>query len=85
MARGNGKSEVDPAELDPEHELPAAEDTRDGAAVPSRARREEFDKLKAERDSLIDRLARFRPSSRMPASALPASSRSSASMPSPTR
>jgi molecular chaperone GrpE len=58
MARGNGKSEVDPAaELDPEHELPAAEDERDGAGATRQGA--EFDKLKAERDSLIDRLARL--------------------------
>lgn len=58
MARGNGKSEVDPAaELDPEHELPAAEDERDGARASGQGA--EFDKLKAERDSLIDRLARL--------------------------
>jgi len=54
MARGNGKSEVDPAELDPEHELPAAEDARDGASAAI-----EFDKLKTERDALLDRLARL--------------------------
>ena len=58
MARGNGKSEVDPAaELDPEHELPAAEDERDGSGASGQGT--EFDKLKAERDSLIDRLARL--------------------------
>ena len=57
MARGNGKSEVDPAELDPEHELPPAEETRDGAGAAGQAT--EFDKLKAERDSLLDRLARL--------------------------
>ena len=58
MVRGNGKSEVDPAaELDPEHELPAAEDERDGARASGQGA--EFDKLKAERDSLIDRLARL--------------------------
>ena len=45
MARGNGKSEVDPVELDPEHELPAAEDARDGASAAT-----EFDKLKTERE-----------------------------------
>jgi molecular chaperone GrpE len=57
MARGNGKSEVDPAELDPEHELPPAEDTRDDASAAGQGT--EFDKLKAERDSLLDRLARL--------------------------
>ena len=57
MARTNGKSEVDPAEVDPEHELPAAEDARDGATAGGQTT--EFDKLKAERDSLLDRLARL--------------------------
>jgi molecular chaperone GrpE len=54
MARGNGKSDVDPAELDPEHELPASDETQDGVSSAG-----EFEKLKAERDSLIDRLARL--------------------------
>ena len=54
MARGNGKSEVDPMELDPEHELPAPEDAREGAGAAP-----EFDKLKAERDALLERLARL--------------------------
>jgi molecular chaperone GrpE len=54
MARGNGKSEVDPAELDPEHELPAADDAREGAGAAT-----EFDKLKTERDGLLERLARL--------------------------
>jgi molecular chaperone GrpE len=57
MARGNGKSEVDPAGLDPEHELPPAEDTRDGDGATGQAT--ELDKLRAERDSLLDRLARL--------------------------
>ena len=57
MARGSGKSEVDPAALDPEHELPPAEDARDGVAATGQGT--ELDKLKAERDSLIDRLARL--------------------------
>jgi len=68
MARGNGKP--DPAELDAERELPPAEDTRmedtrleeeaRSASVPPQAVREgEFDKLKAERDGLLDRLARL--------------------------
>jgi len=68
MARGNGKPE--PAELDAERELPPAEDTRmedtrleeeaRSASVPPQAVREgEFDKLKAERDGLLDRLARL--------------------------
>jgi molecular chaperone GrpE len=53
MARGNGNSEVDPAELDPEHELPPAEDARDGGQAT------DLDKLKSERDALVDRLARL--------------------------
>jgi molecular chaperone GrpE len=59
MARGNGKSEVDPAELDPEHELPPAEDTREGAAASASGPGSELEKLKSERDGLIDRLARL--------------------------
>ena len=41
MARGNGKSEVDPAELDPEHELPASDDTQERderRSLPGKAR-----------------------------------------------
>src|SRR6478672_232654 len=57
MARGNGKPEADPVELDPEHELPPAEDApRDGNATGQVT---ELDKLKAERDTLLDRLARL--------------------------
>lgn len=64
MVRRNGKSDVDSAELDAEHELPAAEDTRPqeetSAGVPPPAPPGgEFDKLKAERDTLLDRLARL--------------------------
>jgi molecular chaperone GrpE len=65
MVRRNGKSEVDPAELDVEHELPPAapRDDASAASAPSQPGREgresDFDKLKAERDTLIDRLARL--------------------------
>jgi molecular chaperone GrpE len=65
MARTNGKSEVDPQELDTEHELPASDDTADNPQVveaPSaRAGGEsaELQKLRAERDTLLDRLARM--------------------------
>jgi molecular chaperone GrpE len=71
MVRRNGKSDVDPAELDAEHELPAADDDTSEnlgttnepaqAARPGQAggRDPEFDKLKTERDTLLDRLARL--------------------------
>ena len=60
MARGNGKSEVNPAELDPEHQLPAADDTSEAAmAASGPGQGTEFDKLKNERDTLLDRLARL--------------------------
>jgi molecular chaperone GrpE len=65
MARTNGKSEADPAELDAEHELPAAENAEeDSAAMESPLPRaaevsSELQKLKVERDTLIDRLARL--------------------------
>jgi molecular chaperone GrpE len=57
MVRGNGNSEVDPAELDPGHELPSAKETSDGASATGQDT--ELEKLKTERDSLIDRLARL--------------------------
>jgi molecular chaperone GrpE len=50
MARTNGKTEVEEQRLDTEHELPAADET---TALS------EEDKLRAERDSLLDRLARM--------------------------
>lgn len=65
MARTNGKSEVDPQELDAEHELPAAADDGDDTvtieSAPSRASADtsELQKLKAEREALVDRLARL--------------------------
>lgn len=67
MARSNGKTEIKDRELDTEHELPASDDTAD-LTVPSdegsRSARvsvaeSELDKLKAERDNLLDRLARL--------------------------
>src|SRR5438876_9792715 len=69
MARGNGK--LNPTELDAEHELPPAEDMQEdtqgdmqeatsSSRVPSQPVREgELDKLKIERDALLDRLARL--------------------------
>ena len=65
MARTNGKSEIDTQELDAAHELPASEDAQDEAetmgspsSTPS-AEGSELQKLRAERDTLIDRLARL--------------------------
>lgn len=65
MVRRNGKSDVDSPDLDADRELPAADsdDTQEdvnaagGARPPVRAG--ELDKLKSERDSLVDRLARL--------------------------
>jgi molecular chaperone GrpE len=65
MARTNGKSEVDPQELDAAHELPASENAEgEGGPVDSSSSRAsgevgELQKLRVERDTLIDRLARL--------------------------
>jgi molecular chaperone GrpE len=60
MARGNGKTEVDP-QLDAEHELPPADGSEDSpqAAGTSSSGEGELQRLKAERDTLLDRLARM--------------------------
>ena len=63
MARTNGKSEVEPRELDAEHELPAAEAAPEDspAAVAqqpvSADEGAELQKLRVERDNLLYRLA----------------------------
>ena len=60
MGKGNGKTE-----LDLEHELPAAEGGEESAPAPVTAKPAEVgaagetEKLKAERDALLDRLARL--------------------------
>jgi len=64
MARTNGKSEIDPQELDATRELPASDNAEDDPASlesPARPSTEssELQKLKVERDTLIDRLARL--------------------------
>jgi molecular chaperone GrpE len=70
MPRTNGKSEVEARDLDTEHELPASEDLGDEIASATRSeaqrpgaeissRDAELQKLKAERDNLLDRLARL--------------------------
>jgi molecular chaperone GrpE len=60
MAR-NGKPEVEEQNLDLEHELPAAEESETPASPQSAPaeRLTEVEKLRAERDSLLDRLARM--------------------------
>jgi molecular chaperone GrpE len=65
MARTNGKSEVELNELDTEHELPAADQAAEAQAPTASAAgpsplvsSEELQKLTAERDALLDRLAR---------------------------
>ena len=62
MARGNGKSELDERNLDVEHELPASEDQEEQAVSESRRGQShvsELEKLRQERDTLLDRLARM--------------------------
>lgn len=66
MVKTNGKSQVDPRELDIEHELPASDQSEE-ANEPTTGKTQEqtgpaadveLQKLKAERDTLLDRLAR---------------------------
>ena len=68
MGRTNGKSEVDPQEPQIDHELPASDGVEEAEtpksnktkqAAESVAAESELEKLKAERDTLIDRLARL--------------------------
>jgi molecular chaperone GrpE len=58
MEPGNGKADGDPQALDLEHELPAADENEEaaGAAV---VQPEELERLRQERDTLLDRLARL--------------------------
>jgi molecular chaperone GrpE len=62
MGKVNGKSETQNAGLDLDHELPAGTDGDDPTVAEvtgdSPAAESELQKLKAERDSLLDRLAR---------------------------
>jgi molecular chaperone GrpE len=61
MRKGNGKSDV--SNLDLEHELPPAEGGEEPAAAKAAAAEppvsSEIEKVKAERDALLDRLARL--------------------------
>jgi molecular chaperone GrpE len=64
MKKANGKSEAEMAGLDLEHELPPADgdenspETASSGAADAPGPGAELQKLKAERDSLLDRLAR---------------------------
>lgn len=63
MARGNGKSEMESQDLDLEHELPAAEEGGEEQRAPragedASALQAELQKLRGERDALLDRMAR---------------------------
>jgi molecular chaperone GrpE len=64
MVRRNGKSDVDSPGLDVDHELAAAAEEAGaqeeaGAAASQVVKSGDFDKLKSERDLLVDRLARL--------------------------
>src|SRR6185503_10845524 len=64
MVRRNGKTDVDSPELDVDHELAAAAEeagTQEeaGAGASQAVKSGDFDKLKSERDLLVDRLARL--------------------------
>jgi molecular chaperone GrpE len=64
MGKTNGKSEPTKADLDLEHELPAADDATEEVAPPEvvaaqKPAEAELEKLKREREELIDRLARL--------------------------
>jgi molecular chaperone GrpE len=61
MPRTNGKSQIEDQQLDAEHELQSADENEESQIgnVESRAQHvSEAEKLRAERDALIDRLAR---------------------------
>jgi molecular chaperone GrpE len=60
MARSNGKAQVD-QDLNIEHELPASDDQSETPQMSGKdtpVAESELDKIKAERDALVDRLAR---------------------------
>ena len=63
MARTNGKTQFEEQQMDVEHELPpsdGSEDQPSPKAEPAQGERvNEVDKLRAERDVLVDRLARM--------------------------
>ena len=84
MAKGNGKAD---GQLDLEHELPAAEGGEEPPSVSTAANSveapSEAEKLKAERDALLDRLARLQAEFDNARSARCVNSRNFASSPRP--
>jgi molecular chaperone GrpE len=63
MARTNGKTQFEEQQLDAEHELPASDGTDDQPTSPAKQpgseHVSEVERLRAERDTLIDRLKRM--------------------------
>src|ERR1700692_4859180 len=63
MGKANGRSEAEKNNLDLEHDLPASDDTAEMAVATDitgePAAQTELQKMKAERDTLLDRLARM--------------------------
>ena len=66
MPRTDGKSEIEPQELDAEHELPASDETDDSAESTGEISRvappdenPELQKVRAENEMLVDRLKRL--------------------------
>lgn len=62
MARANGKTQFEEQQMDVEHELPAAESDENQKSGPTAVVTEhvsEIEKLRAERDVLVDRMARM--------------------------
>jgi molecular chaperone GrpE len=63
MARTNGKTQYEEQQMDVEHELPPAGDSEDQTSPKAETARgervSEVEKLRAERDVLVDRLARM--------------------------
>lgn len=63
MAGKNGKAEVEEQQLDAEHQLPAADENESqpesGGSAARVSHVSEVEKLRAERDALLDRLARM--------------------------
>lgn len=62
MPRSNGKTQIDEQQMDVERELPSSDDNEESQTATTEPRKShvsEVEKLRAERDALIDRLARM--------------------------